>query len=280
MWPRLELYCYRKKGQRLFFEPKAKLPGQASTLAAQQLALNLLQATCGNVAALIHDYLGIEGRVLVQNIRDNVRAVLKPTEVVFLQLETALHGVGCSLKAQCYWDSVGRSFSAEETNTVMLCPHCRLGSDPGACNPLSHPRAPSSENTSWQRPAVPDRPSSRGAWELRVHACFLALFHLAAQQPKGSAPSLSFRKRAVEQGTGPQSSSTKVLGDALLPQVSSETEPKFTLELHRPNQWLSHLPGSTLYSCRAAWNRDELQGSLGTETNSASNHLSAGFPQV
>lgn len=131
--------------------------------------------------------------------------------------------------------------------------------------------------------AVPERRSRRGAWQLGVHACFLALFHLVAQQPKGFAPSHSFRKCAVEQGTGPQSSSSKVLGDALLLQVSSKTKPKFTLEPHRPNQagrWLSHLPGSTLYSCRAAWKRDKLQGSLGTETNSVSNHLSAGSPQV
>lgn len=35
-----------------------------------------------------------------------------------------------------------------------------------------------------------------------------------------------------------------------------------------------------VYSCRATWNRDKLQGSLGTETNSASNHLSAGSLQV
>ena len=73
------------------------------------------------------------------------------------------------------------------------------------------------------------------------------------------------------------------VGDALLPQESSKTRPKFIVEPHRPPQagwWLSHLPGSTLCSCRAAWNRDKLQGSLGRETNSVSNHLSAGSPQV
>lgn len=167
---------------------------------------------------------------------------------------------------------------------VTLCPHCRLGMDPGACNPLSHARALSSESCKLaEATAVPERPSSRDAWQFRVHACFPALFHLLAQQPKGFAPSCSFRKCAVEQGTDPQSLSRKVLGDALLPQVSSKAKPKFTLEPHRPNQarrWLSHLPGSTLYSCKAAWNRGKLQGSLGTETNSVSNHLSAGSPQV
>lgn len=104
--------------------------------------------------------------------------------------------------------------------------------------------------------AVPERPSSRGLWQFRVHACFLALFHWVAQQPKGFAPSQSFRTCAVEQGMRAQSSSSKVLGDALLPRVSSEIKPRFTLEPHRPNQarrWLSHLPGS---------NTIELQSSL------------------
>lgn len=148
---------------------------------------------------------------------------------------------------------------------------------------LSHAHTLSSESAGWQRPWLYQRAGSRGDQQFRARACFLALFRLAAQQPEGFAPSCSFRKCAVERGTGPQSWSSKVLGDALLPRLSSKTKPKYTPEPHRPKQtgqWLSHLPGSTLYSCRAAWNRDKLQGSLGTETNSVSNHLSAGSPQV
>lgn len=60
------------------------------TQSAQQLALNLLWATHGNLVALVHDYLGIEGRGLVQTITGNVKAVLKPIEVVFHAAFTAL----------------------------------------------------------------------------------------------------------------------------------------------------------------------------------------------
>lgn len=81
-------------------------------------------------------------------------------------------------------------------------------------------------------------------------------------------------------GTAPQPPSTWV---TLSSPGELQDQPKSTLEPQRPNQagWeLSHLPGSAFYSCRAAWNRDKLQGSLGTETNSVSNHFSAGSLQV
>lgn len=201
-------------------------------------------------------------------------AVLKPIEVVFLQPGTALYALRCSLKVQSCWDNIGQSLVQRIQIWWRFVQTAVWEWNPGACNPVSHPehhlhRTQADRGHSYTRDQAAELPGSSEP--------------MFAQQLKGSAPSHSFIKCAVVQGTGPQSYSSKVLGDTFLPQVSSKTKPKLTLQPHRPSQTrrrLSHLPGSTLYSCTAAWNRNKLQGSLGTETNSMSNHLSAGSPQV
>lgn len=190
-----ESYTATEKGPRTVLWTWHQAAWSDLIHAAQQLALTLLQATCGNPAALIHNYLGTEGRGLIQNIKHNVMAVLKPIEVVFLQPETALRALGCSLKAQSYWENVRQSFSAEESNSVTPCPNCCLWMDPGTCNPLSCAQAPSSENASWQRPQLYQRDQAAekpGSSE-----------PMLAQQLKGSASSHPFMKCAVVQGMHP-----------------------------------------------------------------------------
>lgn len=243
-------YTGTEKGLRIVLWTWTQTARSGLIRAAQQLATNLHWATYGNPAGLMHDYLGIQGRVLVQNIRGNVKAVLQAIQVVFFY----------SLRLHCMlWDvawrhnATGTACGVEESNRLTLYPYCWLGTDPGACSPLRraqhHPQRAQAGR------------GHRGTRDTRVQVCFPALFHLAAQQPKGFVPSRSFRKWAGERGTGPRPSSSKVLSDSLLPQVSSKTRIKLTLEPKRPNHagwWLSHPRASTLWSCRAAWNRDKL----------------------
>lgn len=89
------------------------------------------------------------------------------------------------MKAQCCWDSIGWQHSMEKSNTGDTLFSVLTGNGSWCLQPLSHAWAPSAEKANWQRPQLYQTPSSRGAWQSRGCACFLALFHYSARVTEG-----------------------------------------------------------------------------------------------